>query len=265
MHKQLLISFFALLLFSAAKAQQNNQAIDTSATVVKGDYAEPAQRPNDTLYIDTTLYFARPEVSTDSVAAWKGSKEFAYVKNMDSLLMAAKNSQHQRQQQQRDNSSSGSSWLGRFLSSDGVQVFFWCLAIFFVLFILYKLFLTEGAFRRSTMASSPGTPEAEEEVITSESDLESLIRQALQAGNYRLAVRYKYLQTLYKLAAKKMVELAVDKTNYQYVREISNYNYQNEFAALTLNYEYVWYGEFEIEENIYRRIETGFSQFNNKL
>jgi len=87
----------------------------------------------------------------------------------------------------------------------------------------------------------------------------------LQAGNYRLAVRYKYLQTLYKMAAKKMVELAADKTNYQYVREISNYNYQNEFAALTLNYEYVWYGEFEIEENIYKRIETGFSQFNNKL
>jgi len=262
MHKQLLISFFTLLLFSAANAQQNDQAFDTSTIVVKDDYVEPPQRSDDTLYVDTTLYFARPDMPADSVAAWKSSKDFAYVKDMDSLLMAAKNDQ---QKQQPDNSSSGSNWLGRLLSSDAMQVFFWFLAIFFVLFILFKLFLSEGAFRKRTMAANPGTAEVEEEVITSESDLEALIRQALQAGNYRLAVRYKYLQTLYKLAAKKMVELAVDKTNYQYVREISNYNYQNEFAALTLNYEYVWYGEFEIEENIYKRIETGFSQFNSKL
>jgi len=261
MHKQLLISFFTMLLFAAANAQQNDQSYDTSTIVVKEDYVESYQRSNDTLYIDTTLYFARPEIPADSVAAWKGSKEFAYVKDMDSLLVAAKKDQ----QKEAENSSSNSSWLARFLSSYAVQVFFWCLAIFFILFILYKLFLSEGAFRRRTMASGTGTTEVEEEVITSESDLESLIRQALQAGNYRLAVRYKYLQTLYKLAAKKMVELAVDKTNYQYVREISNYKYQNEFAALTLNYEYVWYGEFEIEENIYRRIETGFSQFNSKL
>jgi hypothetical protein len=260
MHKQLLISFFTMLLFSAANAQQSNQPYgDSSVIEVKDDYDET---PNDTLYIDTTLYFSRPAMPADSVNAWKNSKEFSYVKNLDSLLVKAKNAQ---EREQPDNSSSGSNWLGRFLSSGSVKVFFWGLAIFFVLFILYKLFLTEGAFRRKTMASSPGTPEVEEEVINSESDLESLIKQALQARNYRLAVRYRYLQTLYKLAAKKMLELAVDKTNYQYVREISNQSYQNEFAALTLNYEYVWYGEFEIEANIYQRIENGFSQFNNKL
>ena len=258
MHKQLLIFICTVLMFSAANAQQNDQADDTSTIEVNPDYTAP---PNDTLYVDTTLYFNRPDMPADSVAAWKNSKDFAYVKDMDSLLLAAK----EVQKKEPENRSSGSNWLGRFLSSGGVKFFFWSLAIFFVLFILYKLFLTEGAFRRKTLSSAPGTLEVEEEVITSESDLESLIKQALQAGNYRLAVRYKYLQTLYKLAAKKMVELAVDKTNYQYVREISNQNYQNDFAALTLNYEYVWYGEFEIEANIYKRIEAGFSQFNNKL
>jgi hypothetical protein len=258
MLKPLLISFFALLLFSAANAQQdNNSNADSTIEEIKDDYS---QSSNDPFYIDTTLHFTRTVMPVDTVEAWKNSKEFAYVKDLDSLLMAEKTVQQRPVER-----SSGSSWLGDFLSSDGMKVFFWSLAIFFVLFILYKLFLTEGAFRKKTMAAGPGIPEVEEEVITSESDLESLIKQALQTGNYRLAVRYRYLQTLYKLADKKMVELAVDKTNNQYVREISNRDQQNDFAALTLNYEYVWYGEFDIEANIYRRIENGFSQFNNKL
>ena len=251
-----------MLLFSAASAQQNDQAHDDSSIEVKEDYTVTPPTSNDTLYVDTTLYFSRPAMAADSIEAWKSAKEFAYVKDMDSLLLAAKKKEHKAEENTDD---SGPNWLERLLSSAGIKIFFEFLAVFFVLFILFKLFLSEGAFRRKTMTSTTGSAEVEQEVITSDSDLEVLIRQALQAGNYRLAVRYKYLQTLYKLAAKKMLELAADKTNYQYVREISNQNYQNDFAALTLNYEYVWYGEFEIEENIYKRIEAGFSQFNSKL
>ncbi len=233
--------------FSAANGQGYNQT-NSSA--------------KDTLYVDTTLYYARPVVPLDSVKAWKSSKGFAYVKDMDSLLKAAKQNE---QRKEASTAPSEAGWLAKLLTSDGVKFFFWTLAIAFVLFVLYKLFLTEGAFRRNTLASNPATPEVVEEVITSESDLDLLIKQALQSGNYRLAVRYKYLQTLYRLAAKKMVELAADKTNYQYVRELANQNDQNDFAALTLNYEYVWYGEFEIDQNIYRRIDNSFSQFNSKL
>ena len=67
------------------------------------------------------------------------------------------------------------------------------------------------------------------------------------------------------MAAKNIIELAADKTNNNYVRELTNKNYQQDFAALTLNYEYVWYGEFAIDENIYRRLATDFLQFNNKI
>jgi hypothetical protein len=261
MHRQILISFFAALLFSAANAQQSDQAFNDSTVIVKDEYPAP-EISNDTLYVDTTLYFARPPMRADSVEAWKNLKEFTYVKNMDSLLVAAKKGQKQEPDNDNDE---GSSWLGRLLSSEATKYFFWFLGVFFVLFILFKLFLSEGAFRRRTKKFTPDTAEMQEETISSETDLQTLIRQALQAGNYRLAVRYNYLNTLYKLANRKLVELAADKTNYQYVREISNLNYQNDFAALTLNYEYVWYGEFEIEANIYQRIESGFSQFNNKL
>ena len=105
----------------------------------------------------------------------------------------------------------------------------------------------------------------EEEVITRESDFDALIRTALQNSNYRQAVRYQYLRTLHILADKNFIELAPDKTNFQYVREIANRNHQNDFASLTLNYEYVWYGEFDIDKNIYQKIENNFTSLNQKL
>jgi hypothetical protein len=135
------------------------------------------------------------------------------------------------------------------------------------LFILYKLFLTEGIFKKKSRSinNEQSTPEVTEEVVTSESDFDRLIRLALTAGNFRLAVRYQYLRTLHHLAGRNYVEMAVDKTNYQYVQEISNHQLRNDFASLTLNYEYVWYGEFQIEQTIYHKLETAFSGFNQKI
>ena len=114
--------------------------------------------------------------------------------------------------------------------------------------------------------------EVEEDVLTGESDFDTLINQSLKSDNYRLAVRYQYLKVLHKLADKHFIEMAADKTNYQYVREVAgrggraaHQDFQNEFASLTLSYEYVWYGEFAVDETIYRKIATGFTQFNQKL
>jgi Domain of unknown function (DUF4129) len=129
---------------------------------------------------------------------------------------------------------------------------------------LYRLFLAEGAFKRKPK-SAKAEAEVEEEIITNESNFDALIRQALQGGNYRQAVRYQYLRTLHLLAEKNMVQLAPDKTNFQYVSEIANRSHQQPFASLTLNYEYVWYGEFEIDKNIYDKIESGFKGFNQKI
>ena len=265
MHKHILILFFTVVFFSVANGQQKNKDYTDSITQLIDEQPIVQEKINDTLYVDTTLNYNLPFVPADSIKAWKEMKAFAYVKEMDSLLAAAKRNNHQKEETAEPPRDTSGNWLERIFSSTGLQFFFWTLAVLFVLFILYKLFLTEGVFRKRSTEAKASTPEAEEEVISNESDMAILIRQAVQNGNYRLAIRYQYLQTLFKLSAKNLIQMAADKTNNQYVREISNTNYQNDFAALTLNYEYVWYGEFAIDENIYRRLESGFSHFNSKL
>jgi hypothetical protein len=286
MRKFFLISIIVTVFFTSALAQDKKYVYKDSTlekaeelytpppaseviqAPVEETVTEEVKEEIKQIVIDTALNYTKLNISPDSVEQWRNLQAFTYVKYLDSLLKAKKENTKKKDEEETNYtppSGNGSSWLDGFLSSGGLQIFLWVLAITFVIFILYKLFLTEGAFRKTPKAVKTNAPDAAEEIITSESNFETLIKQAVQTGNYRLAVRYQYLQTLHKLADKNLVELAADKTNYQYVREITNQNYQQEFAALTLNYEYVWYGGFDIDIIIYRRMETGFSQFNSKL
>lgn len=209
--------------------------------------------------IDTVLHKNNLRMSFDSVRNWQNLREYAYTKYLDSLL------KNQKVEKTAEPTEERPGFLNALLNTGFVRVLLWTLAIGFVLFIVYRLFLAEGVFQRKSKSLSNEEAEAREEEITGESDFDALIRAALQSGNYRQAVRYQYLRTLHRLADKQIIELAPDKTNFQYVHEIANQAHQQDFASLTLNYEYVWYGEFAIEKDIYQKIETGFAGFNQKL
>jgi hypothetical protein len=212
-------------------------------------------------YIDTTLYYRDLTNNVDSVAAIKNAKAFGYVKYLDSLLKEEQEKQKKNKPKEKPNVNL--SWLDAFFSSGILHVLLWALAIGFVLFILYKLFLTEGVFRRNTLKSDSINAVVEEEEITAESDFDALIQNAEQVQNYRLAVRYHYLKSLHLLAQKNIVQLAVDKTNFNYVQEIRDEQKRNAFSSLTLNYEYVWYGEFDVDNVIYYKINSAFKNFNS--
>ncbi|MEP7255467.1 MAG: DUF4129 domain-containing protein [Ferruginibacter sp.] len=267
MHKIIYILFSGISFLSAAQAQDKTYAYQD--TVIKKEAGKIEQVPVEDHTLtsnyenerpDTALYKNTLDFPADSVQYWKNLKEFAYAKYLDSLLK-----DKQKKQVKKKPGLQGPGLLNSFLTSPFLRVMLWTLAVLFILFVLYRLFLAEGVFKRESRSAKQQTPEVEEEVITSESDFDNLINQALQNNNYRQAVRYQYLRTLHKLADKNLVELARDKTNFQYVREIKNPAFQNDFASLTLNYEYVWYGEFMIDRNIYQKIDSNFTELNQKL
>ncbi|MFN8252668.1 MAG: DUF4129 domain-containing protein [Ferruginibacter sp.] len=251
---------------------------DTAQTVVQAPVEESKtyetpkaeeEAAQDTIEIDTTVYRWDLVIAPDSVKEWKRLKSFAYVKNLDSLLKAAREKNKKQEKQQRHEEVSynrgGSSWLDAMLGSEKLKIFLWIIAGAFVLFVIYKLFVTESSLKRKSGNKTADEGNVEEEVITPETDIDRLIREAVQQSAYRLAVRYHYLQSLHLLAEKGHVQLAADKTNYSYVREIADYGRQNRFAEITRNYEYVWYGEFEIDELIYLKLKNLFQTFNTTL
>lgn len=278
MNKFISISIAVLLFFPAASAQSKRYLyIDSSLLQNEVSYEElqpasetesspvPDGEMNDSVYeettTDTSLYLNGLSISADSVKQWRNTKEFAYMQHIDSLLK----DKQDKEKNQSKQPAAGPGLLERILSSAVIQALLWILAGFFVLFIIYRLFLAEGAFRRESKSAGSNEAALPEERIGAETDFDALINQSLQYNNFRQAVRYQYLRTLHKLAGKEQLELAPDKSNYQYVRELKNTSLQNDFAALTLNYEYVWYGEFNLDQDIYRKIEAGFKNFDKKI
>jgi len=207
---------------------------------------------------DTTLTRNDLELVADSVAVLKRSQPLLYAQNLDSLLKG-----HSRQQQLAPPKKS---WLSLVLLASITQYFFWLLAALFIGVILYQLFFTQGLFQRagSTVAASR-IVDNNREGLSIQADYAQLVNQAIAAKDFRLAVRYLYLQSLQRLSQKGVIEFAVDKTNYQYLRELSGKPYRELFGAITLHYEYVWYGEINIDETLYTTIREKFTRFNKAV
>jgi hypothetical protein len=220
---------------------------DTSiVTVVEAPAGEEA-----TTYYPDTLKREFRSIVYDSVQAVNSDKGFYYKKYMDSLLRAT---QIIVQKPRRRVDLSGSDFFNSIFG-----VIFWILAIGLFTYLVYRLFLSNSSFlsRNRKNITSDITVVEEENV----NDPGSLLRNAIRNGNYRLAVRYLYLQSLQRLSEKKFIEINSNKTNYEYVMEVRRHKFANEFASLTLQYEYVWYGEYPVDERLFEQIQGSFTQF----
>ena len=208
---------------------------------------------------DDTIKINNYGIVGDSAEVLKKSPDFAYAKNLDSILKKLQKKELAEEKKETP----ANSWLEAFFFSPVTKFFFWGIACLFIGFILHRLFFTEGFFQRRTISTNLTVLPDEEEHLSASTDYIKLIAQAVTNNNYRLAVRYHYLQTLQKLAAKGEIQFSVDKTNYQYVRELYDKPYKNQFARLTLIYEYAWYGGFATDEILFAAIQTNFKTFND--
>lgn len=91
-------------------------------------------------------------------------------------------------------------------------------------------------------------------------DFDKLIKKAIKNNNYRLATRYMYLKSLKVLTHKKAIEWHYDKTNTDYLNEISNLKLKQLFKRVSYIYDYVWYGEFPIDEASFNKNKNDFEQ-----
>ena len=98
-----------------------------------------------------------------------------------------------------------------------------------------------------------------------EISFEEEIEKAIANRNFRLAVRLLYLNCLKKLSDAGAIQWKADKTNLAYLHEIQNPEQQQKFGLLTRQFEYVWYGDFKVDQENFIQIRNSFQQFNPKL
>ena len=98
-----------------------------------------------------------------------------------------------------------------------------------------------------------------------ELDFDAAIQEAIDSRNFRLAVRLLYLQTLKYLTDAGHIDYKPDKTNRQYVYELTNSPLRADFEKLTRQFEFVWYGDAPVDDNQFIAIQDAFGQFKGAV
>ena len=74
-----------------------------------------------------------------------------------------------------------------------------------------------------------------------------------------------FLRILKNLSDKKIIQYKQDRTNFDYLLQLHSTKYYADFFRLTRNYEYSWYGQFDIEPEKFSIIKNDFENFDRNL
>lgn len=250
MYKPVLWILLLLLHASPVWAQDENVLLDTVVTVV-----QPAGRERSTSVKFDKIREHKPvlvrTIPKSLVDSLKASDDFWYAN-------AAPIKRKAKKEQAIGESIFQKGWFRNLLwviiLSSFIGVVLWYL-------VVSNIFI----FRKNAKTIS-----REEDVAENKDDIFSLdydkeIAAATAGGNYRLAVRLWYLQTLKTLAERGMIQYRFGRTNQDYVAQLSRHSQYRDFFRLTRNFEYTWYGQFPLSAEAYEMMRHDFVQFQNSI
>jgi hypothetical protein len=193
-------------------------------------------------------------VPDSAVSRVKKQKEFAYAN--DPAFWA-------QEPVEREDEGFGYHFY-RFFSNDTVRMLFYGLLIAFFLFVIYRVMVVNNLYLFYRNKQSKPVIENDEGGIEDE-NLDEKIHKAVHDKQHRLAVRFMYLKALRLLNDQLLIRFHAQSTNYEYVKQMSGHKMGEEFRFLTRIYDYVWYGEFALNEDQFRVVHNNFQQFYNAV
>jgi len=259
-----LLPLLALGLGTAAQRQEDAPKPDTTVAdtvVVGGDASLPA---TDTQSVDTTAVADTSQAAGDSiflrsvpdsvVQQWRKNPRFAY----------ANDPAYWRRQPEPSNGFA--EWLARVLLSPWFRYFIYLVVGGVAVFVIFRIMSDNhvGLFYRKRSGRPAGSGGGDEET-PEEEDPAIRLQRALDSRDWRQAVRGLYLLTLRHLGEQQLIRLNAQSTNQEYIRQLAGTPREAPFRFLTLAYEKVWYGEFTLNEEQFRRLYNLFMDFDKTV
>ena len=269
-HKSL--KFVGLLLMWIIYSYNGYAQTNDSLNVPDGVQIQESQKNKaDNNTTDTSLQ--RSYVKDNAgILKWKKNREFTYMHYLDSLLrnqkglkvdtvsIDEKSGKINRVVHRRNQPSA----LNNIFNSLPFQLFFWALAVIFIVFVSYKIFFKNGIFSQRVKAAKE-SDEVFLQELNEVSEYDSLVAGAENKNDFNLATRYLFLKTLKHLSDKGFIQFTAEKTNKEYLRGMEHHNYFKEFQQLTRSYEYSWYGKFPVQQGYYQKLKEEFELFIKKV
>ena len=146
--------------------------------------------------------------------------------------------------------------------AENIMRIFAVIIIGFVLYFLIKFLLgKDGNFLFSKKNKKINIENQDLQENIHEINFSESIEKFERQKDYRSAVRYQFLLVLKKLADKKLINWNPEKTNKDYLSELKTDHLKSSFKELAYIFDYVWYGEFEVNEESYKDFKQKFLNF----
>ncbi len=146
-----------------------------------------------------------------------------------------------------------------------VEIIIYIILIVIAIIIISKLFLNSNTTSFFSKKSKDLAPISFVEEHIEQIDLDLLINNALKQSDFRLAIRYMYLKVLKNLSLKNLISWHFDKTNIDYQNELSSQKIKNQFGTVSYLYDHIWYGEFGLDEEGFRKAKNEFDQLSKSI
>jgi hypothetical protein len=138
--------------------------------------------------------------------------------------------------------------------------------VLLVVYFIYKAIVNkEGKWVFGKSSDKNIIPVSSVENNIHDTNFETLISSAEKEQHYRLAVRYYYLWLLKELSNHGVITYDAEKTNSDYQLEILDAQNSEKFAYTSYLYNYIWYGEFDVDDLQFTKAKKAFTQFLNSI
>ena len=97
------------------------------------------------------------------------------------------------------------------------------------------------------------------------SELEIKIKRAKESEDYRYATRLYFVWVIKELSDKDLINWKKRKTNYHYQLELEGKPFAEDFEIAVKNYEFIWYGKYDILLDEFIVVEKYFKQLISKI
>jgi hypothetical protein len=149
-------------------------------------------------------------------------------------------------------------WLASLL-----QIVFWAIVaaiVVAIVIVCIRLFAnkSKGIYKPEAAAESTS-----DNIF--DMDFDGRIKKAIDEHDYRLATRLLFLRLLRAMAERNIIQYSIEKTNFDYLFEMGSSKYHKDFSNVARNYEYVWYGNFNIQQSQFMLLKQRLDELNQQI
>jgi hypothetical protein len=252
---RILVTFFFTISVLITHAQNLSNELDSLSTdtIITIEPIDEETEYQDEQTIEQSYFLEKTVFSPDSMSLRRIP---------DSIVQDLKNdpdfwyADHAFKEKERKRNSGGQKVL---------EVVLWLIIIGgFAAFIMWYLANSNiNLFQKRSKAIGFDKEETETEDIFA-INYQKEIDKAVANSNYRLAIRLMYLRLLKNLSEKNIIRYKQERTNFDYLLQLSSTPYYHDFFRVTRDYEYSWYGQFDVNKDKFDIIRNDFLNFERK-